>query len=297
MKNHTHPAYKSLLILFTITLFPACAGQPQGQRVVVVDSIPVTYPQALAAYDAADSRESLLLAIDALERYAKAHPRDYASRARLANAYTLLGAGYSEGVTAKAAAYDQAMTYALAAFNTDGRYQLARINGQGFAGSLALLDESQMEAMEFWKTAMFYSFREASGLLGQLWRFPRLKQAVAVMERQEAIDRNAMWGNNLMSWGIYYLAQPEWYGGDREKSRAYLAEAAAVSERNIVPRWGRAKYFAVAMDDVQMFRTDLQWVAAQPLAKLEGYRPWNVLLQREARALLTQESNYFNSAD
>ncbi len=295
MKEYVPMVLKYLTALLAGVILSACASNPsnQGQRVVVVDSIPVTYSQALAAFDAADSHESLLLAIDALERYARAHPGDYASRARLANAYTLLGAGYTEGGSAKARAYDQAMDYALEAFNTDGTYQLARMNGKSFEEGLAFLDERQMEAMEFWKTAMFYSFREASGPIAKLWRYPRLKEAVAVMERQEALDRNAMWGNNLMSWGIYYLAQPEFYGGDREKARAYLAEAAAVSQRNIVPRWGRAKYFAVAMGDVDSYRSDLQWVAAQPLDELVGYRPWNLLLLREARTLLEQEELFF----
>lgn len=294
MNHHAGKRLKYLSLIICILLLSGCAGNP-GQRVVVVDSIPVTYPQALAAYEVANDRNAVLHAIDVLERFARANPRDYASRARLANAYTLLGAGYTECGSEKAAMYDKAMEYALAAFNTNETYKLARLNGMRFEEALEMLDARHMEALEFWKTAMFYSFREASGLIAKLRRYPRLKQAVAVMERQQTLDRNAMWGNNLMSWGIYFLAQPEFYGGDRDKARAYLAEAAAVSERNIVPRWGRAKYFAVAMGDVDGFRADLKWVASQPLDKLVGYRPWNVLLQREARELLAQEADMFQS--
>lgn len=276
-----------------ILLLTGCVAG-QGQRVVAVDAISPSWDQVSRSYDAVDSRASLLEAIAVLERYADERQRDYASRARLANAYTLLGAGYSAGARDKADAYRQAMQWAEAAFMTDGTYRLARMNGKSFEEALQYLDLRHIEALEFWKTAVFYSFREASGILAKLVRYPNLKKAVAVMAREEALDRNAMDGNNLMSWGIYYLAQPEFYGGDREKARAYLAEAAAVSERNIVPRWGRGKYFAVAMNDRDMFVNDLQWVVAQPLEPLDGYRPWNVLIQREAAELLAAREQYFD---
>lgn len=268
-------------------MLTACVGVADRQAADVV-AVPASYELVEGAFAQVESRESLLHVIAQLEAYAARHAGHYASRARLANAYTLLGAGYSASGAAKARAYNNAMAAAEEAFETNGSYQLARLNGQSFAQRLDYLGDEQMEALEFWKTAMFYSFREASGPVAKLWRYPRLNQAVAIMQRQEVLDRQAMWGNNLMSWGIFYLAQPEWYGGDRNKSREYLAEAVAVTQRNIVPRWGRGKYFAVAMGDMKMFRDDLSWVAAQPLEALVGYRPWNRMLQNEARQLLAQ---------
>ncbi len=254
----------------------------------------VNFAEANAAFTYADSYPSLKGAISLLERYAQQHPGDYASRARLANAYTLLGAAYSSSVADKAAAYAAAMRYGEAAMMTDPDYKAAHDRGASFADALQALDEEHFEALEFWKTALFYDFRECTGLWDMLLSYGRLRQAVAVMERMEQIDRQAMWGNNLFSQGIYYLAQPEFVGGDKQLSAAYLAEAAAVSQRNIVPRWGRAKYYAVEMQDAGLFRADLSWVASQSLDKLEGYRPWNVALQREARLLLANSADYFS---
>lgn len=102
-----------------------------------------------------------------------------------------------------------------------------------------------------------------------------------------------MWGNNLFSRGIYFLAQPEFAGGDRDKSAAFLAQAIAVNQKNIIPRWGRAKYYAVAMQDRALFEADLRWVVKQPLNQLVGYPHWNRFLQREARQLLDQGDQYF----
>jgi tetratricopeptide (TPR) repeat protein len=296
MKQTIKSLIKAGGLLMAMLGLAACAHCPPPPS-TPADTPLVDYAQATAAYDSADSRESLLAAIHLLQRYAQAQPNDYASRARLANAYTLLGAGYSSSGADKAAAYRQAMAFAEQAFMTKVTYRQAREGGQSFEQALALLDQEQLEALEFWKTAMFYSFREADGIWAKLIRYPRLKQAVAVMQRIEAIDRNAYWGNNLMSWGIYYLAQPEFYGGDRDKARQYLAEAASVSQRNIVPRWGRAKYFAVAMNDPALFRADLEWVAAQPLDELVGFKAWNRVLLIEAKSLLAQQAVLFGGQD
>ncbi|MGB1581041.1 MAG: TRAP transporter TatT component family protein [Nevskiales bacterium] len=261
----------------------ACGALPATQ------SLPqpgVSLDKAMAAYERVESRADLLAAIDLLDTYAQQHPQDYASRARLANAYTLLGAGYAKTLREKADAYSRAMEVAEQAMMTSDAYAQARSGIGSFTDAIQSLDVDYIEAMEFWKTALFYSFREAQDPISKLLRYPRLRKAVAVMQHIDSLDRNAIGGSNLMSLGIYYLALPEFAGGDRQKSAEYLAQAAAVSERSILPRWGRAKYYAVAMQDKNLYQSDLKWVVSRPLNELIGYRPWNILLQREAAQML-----------
>lgn len=284
------------LLGLCVVIYSGCAYQPRAVEPRVAPSAAVSIAEANAAYRYADSYPSLKGAISLLELYAAQNPADYVSRARLANAYTLLGAGYSQTVAAKAEAYARAMYYGESAMMTVPAYKAARDSGASFEEALVHLGATQFEAMEFWKTALFYDFRECTSLLGKLSSYAGLRQAVAVMDHMEQINRQAMWGNNLFSQGIYYLAQPEFVGGDKQKAAEYLAEAAAVTARNIVPRWGRAKYYAVAMGDVDLYQQDLQWVQQQPLDTLLGYRPWNVFLQREAKALLTETERYFSAS-
>ena len=271
------------ITLLSLIGLSACSGMVAKQA---LPQPAASLDEAMHSYEQVESRHQLLAAIDLLDTYAEQNPGDYASRARLANAYTLLGAGYAKTLDEKASAYEKAMKAAEQAMLTSSDYAQARRQGRSFSTAVETLDIRYIEAMEFWKTALFYSFREAEGVLDKLLRYPRLKQAVAVMEHIERLDREAIGGSNLMSQGIYYLALPEFAGGDRLKSAKYLAEAAAVSKRSILPRWGRAKYYAVAMKDYELYRSDLQWVVAQPLKDLIGFRPWNVLLQREARGML-----------
>ena len=275
-------------------LLTGCAGQPPAEA--PDSSEPVTQVSALRAYAKADSRSSLLQAIRMLERYAASHPEDYESQARLANAYTLLGAGYTEDVSGKEAAYSAAIRYAEAAMMTEpGFAHVWGKRGVAFGIALQQLDHRHVEAMSFWKAALLYDYEECTGSMGKMLRYADLRRAVAVMDRLAQIDPNASWGNNLMTRGLYQLRKPDYVGGDVTAAKAMLDEAVKLNQRNLAPRWARAKFYAVLAGDRALFKRDLQWVAAQPLDDLLGYRPWNLLYQREARDLLKQTRQLFQS--
>ena len=278
-----------VLVMFALAVSGCSNVQPD-----ISDTGNLANPrEAYAAYEQADSRGDILIAIDLLKSVAAGNPGDYKSRARLANAYTLFGAGYARSSLEKESAYASAMYLAEQAMRTAPAFAKARDEGKELTAAVELLDASHIEALEFWKTALFYDFRECTELIDKISRYPRLKQAVAIMSRIEAIDRNAIWGSNIFSEGIYYLAQPEFLGGDRARSAELLAEAVAISDRSILPRWGRAKYYALAMRDYELFKDDLKWVVAQPLDNLVGFRPWNVLLKAEASSLLANPPEAF----
>jgi tetratricopeptide (TPR) repeat protein len=249
---------------------------------------------SLRAYSQADSRETVLAAIRQLERFAAAHPGDYTSRARLANAYTLYGAFYVQDVPAKEAAYTAALRYAEAAMLTvPGFAHVRQTRGVAFHFALQQLDHRHLEAMEFWKAALLYDYEECSGAMSKVLRYGQLMRAVAVMDRMDQIDRNANWGNNRLARGFYLYAMPAYMGGDVEQAQQLIGAAVQDNPRNIVPRWGRAKYVALAESDRELFKQDLQWVVAQPLDELVGYRPWNVAIQQDARRLLKQTRRLF----
>jgi len=284
--------YRHILVLTLGLLFIAgCSSiAPNGS----VQNVPVDRLSAFLAYERATTRDATLYAMRLLKTYAQQNPGEYSSRARLANTYTLFGAGFSQSSREREQAYADAMAMAEEAMLTSPEYAAAREAGKRFTEALVHLDNRHLEALEFWKTALFYDFREATGLIAKITRYRRLKAAVAVMQRIKEIDRTAIAGSNLFSEGIYYLAQPKFAGGDIEKSRMLLNEAVDVGGGNLLPRWGRAKYYAVKMRDLELYKSDLQWVIAQPLGDLPGFRPWNHLLSRESEALLLNPAAEFN---
>lgn len=276
-----------------LLMLAGCAGKQSP--VPGLPPKPVALTGAMEAYANVDSRKSLLRAIRMLERYALDNPDNYVSRARLANAYTLLGAGYTQDVPGKQAAYSAAVRYAEEAMLTvPGFAHLRENRGIGFELALRQLDHRHMEAMEFYKAAQFYDYDECSGVMGKLLHLNKVQRAVAVMDRMAQIDANAAWGNNRMSQGLYKLLRPDYLGGDQAQGLQLLDRAVADNPRNIVPRWGRAKYFAVQAGDRDLFKKDLRWVRRQALDELVGYRPWNVVIQREARSLLSRAGTLFD---
>ncbi|MGB1579875.1 MAG: TRAP transporter TatT component family protein [Nevskiales bacterium] len=281
-------------LLATMAFFVALGCANNITPVPAVPNSPVAIGDAMQAYEQADSRDSLLRAIRMLERYAQDHPGDYASRARLANAYSLLGMGYTQDIGGKEAAYSAAVRYAEAAMLTvPGFAHVWKERGVTFALALQQLDHRHVEAMEYYKVAQFSDYEECKGAMGRVLGISQMQRAVAVMDRLAQIDENVSWGNNRMMQGLYKLRQPDYLGGDHVTAMYMLERAIQDNLQNVAPRWGRAKYFAVPAGKRQLFVSDLRWVVEQPLDQLVGYKPWNIVIQRDARALLSQTNRLF----
>ena len=255
---------------------------------------PVAIGDAMQAYHRADSRDALLQAIRMLERYAQDNPDDYSSRARLANAYTLLGLGYTDDIGKKEAAYSAAVRYAEEAMLTEpGFAHVWKERGVSFSLALQQLDHRHIEALSYYRSAQFLDYQECKGAMGRLLDISQMQRAVAVMDRLAQIDPNISDGTNLAMQGLYKIRQPDYLGGDDVTAQYLLERAAQDNPRNIIPRWVRAKYFAIDAGKRDLFVRDLRWVAEQPLEQLVGHRPWNIVIQRDAKALLSQASRLF----
>jgi hypothetical protein len=115
----------------------------------------------------------------------------------------------------------------------------------------------------------------------------------AVMKHLREVAPDWQHGAVHFAWGIYYLALPKVAGGDMELSRQSLDRAVEVGPHSLLPRWGRAKYYAVKTGDRQLFEDDLAWVVAQDPQQMDSPYPWNVYFQRDARAMLEDIGRYF----
>ncbi len=92
----------------------------------------------------------------------------------------------------------------------------------------------------------------------------------------------------MFSWGIYYLAMPSSRGGDLARARACFDRAVTLGEHRTLPRWGRGKYFYVAVHEPAAARADLTAVAGCALDELGGNRSWNRYFQAEALKMLAE---------
>ena len=149
--------------------------------------------------------------------------------------------------------------------------------------------------MFFWVNAVFYSYKEGQGFIGQMINFRWMKRAKQVMEHMTSIDPD--WGGGALhfTWGVYFLSIPESIGGDRKKSAQYFRKAIEIGPKNLLNRWGRAKYYHIKMNNPQGFREDLEWVLSRDIQQSAGHPAWNTFFVKDARRLLDTMDRYFQS--
>jgi tetratricopeptide (TPR) repeat protein len=241
----------------------------------------------------ADSRNGITAAIVAYQSLLDADPNNYQAYVNLAQLHLLLGDGYTKSVSEKRAYFHKAMVYAEGAMYTNPFFRQSIQRGEPTWEACQVLSIREMEAMLFWVNAVFYSYKEGQGYIGQAINFRWVKRARHVMDHMTSIDPD--WGGGVLhfTWGIYYLSIPESMGGNRKKSVAYFSKAIEVGPDRILNRWGRAKYFHVKMKNPVGFREDLEWVLSQDVRRSPGHAAWNAFFMREARQMLDTMDSYF----
>lgn len=153
---------------------------------------------------------------------------------------------------------------------------------------IAAVTEPGFEPLFLWATAVFYTFRDVLGPIQRIQR--RADLSLARQAIQHIYDLDPQWGEGALpfSLGIYYLAVPTALGGDRILAANFMAEAVDRGPDNLLPRWGRAKYLAVALRDPQTFYQDLSWVVQQNWQETSGPELWRKYFHLDAQQLLRQ---------
>ncbi len=238
--------------------------------------------------DAIDSPETAKTAIAAWEAFTRAHPDDTAAWIELGCLRLLEGAAFRHSSKARLACYIAGLQACERAMATNPDFLRRVKNGESLSHAANALGSHEMGAMHFWATGMFYIFRDCLGFFGRIANSRYMDTTKAMLLRIDALDPS--WENhtNTFNWAIYYLAMPSSRGGDKAKARQFFDQAVALGENRAVPRWGRGKYYHVAMGETAASQADLASVANQDINKLRGNRAWNRYLQADARRLLTR---------
>jgi tetratricopeptide (TPR) repeat protein len=209
----------------------------------------------------ADSRSSTNAAVAAYQTALDVDPENYQAFVDLAQLHLLLGDAYATSTSEKRECFRKAMVYAEGAMFTNPLFRQSIRQGKTSWEASRLLSLREMDAMFFWVNAVFYSYKEGQGIIGQVINFRWIRRAKQVLEHMTSIDPD--WGGGALhfTWGAYYLSIPESTGGDRKKSAQFFSKAIEVGPENLLNRWGRAKYYQIKMNDPQGFQDDLEWGA------------------------------------
>jgi len=285
--------YLFLLILVLFDTIPAARAVSWTpgwslQTTPTLANNSTTPAEARRLGDAIDSAESAHTAIAAWEAITAAQPDNVDAWTELACLRLLEGAAYRQSAKARLACYITALQDCERAMATNPEF-LRRVKaGQTVAQASTALGPREMGAMHFWATGIFYIFRDCLGFFGRVFNASQMDSAKAILMRMDAVDPTWEESTSTFSWGIYYLAMPASRGGDKAKARECFDRAVKLGVNRTIPRWGRGKYFYVAIGETAASQADLAAVAVRDIDDLGGSRPWNRYLKAEAARLLAK---------
>lgn len=245
--------------------------------------------QAHQLGDAIDSPESAQTAIQAWTTIAKAQPSDTEAWTEIGSLRLLEGAAYRQRAKDRLACYVAGIQACERAMANNPEF-LRRVKaGEPVWTAATSLGPREMGAMNFWATGVFYIFRDYLGFFGRITNLRLLEQGTKKMlDQMDAVDPSWEEHASTFSWGIYYLVMPTSRGGDKTRSRAFFERAVALGVHRTLPRWGRGKYFYIAVGETAASRADLSEVANRDIDALDGNRSWNRYFKAEAAALLAK---------
>ena len=235
----------------------------------------------------ADERTEVENLIDIYDSVLEIDPGNRAALVNLARYHVLLGTGYSADIEQKKRHFRAAIAYSerLMYLNETFRQKVASGDAAWEASEFLTADDA--DGMGWWSTAVFYYFKECVPDAYKMFNAKWINRSKIFLDRIDVVAPDWQRGANYFNLGIYYLAVPEEFGGDRVKSQEYFEKALAAAPGRLLVPWGRAKYYYYSLRDREGFESDLEWVVAQdPHAATGDGFPWNVYFQTEARALL-----------
>jgi hypothetical protein len=240
------------------------------------------------AYINADNAAALRSAIATMEDLLANSPGLESLRVDLAEAYTLLGAAYENSRRHKRDHFQTAQHHAERVLLSRPGFRQALEGGQRPGLAARQLTGEDVPAMVIWATATAYLFDEGLSSMGRVRHYRGLEDLRLFMERAYELEPEYEYGLVPFSLAIFYIATPQFAGGDLDRAARLMANAIETPGNSLMPRWGRARYLHTLTGDRQAKRSDLEWVLAQDARAADSPYPWNIYVQQDARRMLAE---------
>lgn len=236
-----------------------------------------------------DGAPAFLLMLDSFVESAPEDPAMLGAAAELYAAYGVLfvdDAERAERLTRRSLAYGQR---ALCVTNEAG-CDLGSLTFPAYQDALGQLREGDVSALYTYSLAWFASIRSRAGDMAALSQLP---WAEAALRRVKALDPAYRQGEVEHYLGVLSTLRPPALGGKFDEGRAHFERAIDLTAgRDLAVKVDFARYYARTLYDRDLHDRLLREVLGadpqQPELTL-----FNVLAQREARALLDSADDYF----
>lgn len=188
--------------------------------------------------------------------------------------------------------YYRARDYALRALN--GRPASLGATDQPLEAvelALAKADKTDVPALFWaafaWSGAINLS-RDSAAAVAEL------PKTVAMMKRVWELDKEFHFGGPDLFFGVYYASRPAMLGGDNQKAKTHFEWARRITAGKYLMAYVlEARYYAVAVQDRELFTALLNRVKEAPAGTLPGARLTDEIAKEKAAALLEKADDHF----
>jgi len=121
-----------------------------------------------------------------------------------------------------------------------------------------------------------------------------LPKAVALMKRVYELDPSYHFAGADLFFGVYYASRPPMLGGDPQKAKTHFDWAHKITKgRYLMAHVLNARWYAVAVQDRELFKQLLTKTLEEPPGRLPEARLTDEAAKRKAAALLEKIDDYF----
>jgi tetratricopeptide (TPR) repeat protein len=144
----------------------------------------------------------------------------------------------------------------------------------------------------FWTTMAWGSYvnlsRDDPDAIGQI---PKIE---AMVKRTIELDENYFYGSADMFLGVLLSARPKMFGGDPEKGKEYFEKCIKISDgKYLLPYVFYARYYAVQIQDKELFEKLLNYVIDSPAELLKDAELLNIIAKKKAERFKNMTDELF----
>ena len=190
------------------------------------------------------------------------------------------------------ALYLRGRDHALAALRLKSRF--AGLEGKTLDDFLAALKSATVDDVPdlFWAGFCWAGYVNLSK--DDAAALAELPKVVALMTRVQELDASYHFAGPDLFFGVYYASRPRLLGGDPEKAKAAFERAhKATKGEYLMTHVLNARWYAVAVQDRELFKQLLVKVVESPSGQLPEARLTDEAAKRKARFLLEKIDDYF----
>lgn len=116
----------------------------------------------------------------------------------------------------------------------------------------------------------------------------------SIVKRSISLDENYFYGSGNMFLGVLLSAKPRIFGGDPERGREYFEKCIKITDgKYLLPHVFYARYYAVQVQDKELFENLLNYVLESPTDLLKGAELLNVIAKRKAQKYMELANELF----